>query len=265
VLFLHGFPQFWWCWRHQLPQFADLGYRAAAADLRGYGGTDKPPRGYDALTLAADVAGLVRALGEERATLVGHDWGALLAWCTALLHPRLVRRLVVSGIAHPLAHRRAMMPGRGGQLSASHYLFAFQLPWRPERWLVRDQGAETAGLLHQWAAPGWPDPESERRYRDAIRIAGVAHSSVEYYRWMVRSQLRPDGRRFARLLRQPVSTDTLQLHGAADSCVLAGTARGSRRYVAGRYDWKLLDAAGHFVAEEAPEEFGKIVADWLTT
>ena len=87
VILLHGFPGFWWSWRHQLATLAGAGFRAVACDLRGYGASDKPPRGYDPMTAAADVAGLVRALGEDRAVLVGQDWGAHIAWTTAALHP----------------------------------------------------------------------------------------------------------------------------------------------------------------------------------
>src|ERR1700761_8324388 len=75
VLLLHGFPEFWWSWHHQLVALADAGYHVVAPDLRGYGASDKPPRGYDAPTLSADLAGLVRALGERDAVFVGHDWG----------------------------------------------------------------------------------------------------------------------------------------------------------------------------------------------
>ncbi len=83
VLLLHGFPEFWWTWRTQLVTLAAAGYRAVAADLRGYGGSDKPPRGYDLITAAADAAGLIRALGEANAVVVGHDWGGLAAWTLA--------------------------------------------------------------------------------------------------------------------------------------------------------------------------------------
>jgi len=90
ILLLHGFPQFWWAWREQLVGLADAGWRAVAVDLRGYGASDKPPRGYDALTLSSDVAGLVRALGERTAVVVGHDWGGLLGWTVATLHLSVV-------------------------------------------------------------------------------------------------------------------------------------------------------------------------------
>src|SRR3954447_10647843 len=91
VLFLHGFPEFWWAWRHQLPAVAEAGYRAAAMDLGGYGASDKPPRGYDPTTLAADVAGVIRSLGDRDAVVVGHGWGGLVAWTVAVAHAGQVR------------------------------------------------------------------------------------------------------------------------------------------------------------------------------
>ena len=136
VLLVHGFPEFWWSWRHQLTALADAGYRAVACDLRGYGASDKPPRGYDIFTLAADLAGLIRALGERQAIFVGQDCGGFLGWATAVLHPDVVRRLVVVGAPHPLRMRQAIFGELSSQLKASSYLLGFQLPWRPERELV---------------------------------------------------------------------------------------------------------------------------------
>ena len=107
VLLLHGFPG--WTWRHQLVSLAEAGYRAVAVDLRGYGGSDKPPRGYDLITAAADAAGLVRALGEANATIVGHDWGGLTAWTLAAYFPKAVRRLAVVSMAHPLRMRTRVL------------------------------------------------------------------------------------------------------------------------------------------------------------
>src|ERR1700709_600027 len=114
VLLLHGFPQFWWAWRQQLVDLADAGYRAVAVDLRGYGASDKPPRGYDSPTLAADMAALVTSLGEAQAMGVGHDVGGTLAWTMAARHPQVVRSAVVLGAAHPLDLRAALRPGAAG-------------------------------------------------------------------------------------------------------------------------------------------------------
>ena len=97
VVLLHGFPEFWWTWRHQLAVLPGAGFRAVAVDLRGYGGSDKPPRGYDLVTAAADAAGLVRALGEANAIVVGHGLGGLVGWTLAAYYPKVVRRLCSAG------------------------------------------------------------------------------------------------------------------------------------------------------------------------
>ncbi|MDQ6874314.1 MAG: alpha/beta hydrolase [Actinomycetota bacterium] len=257
VLLLHGFPQFWWAWRHQLVGLADAGFRVVAADLRGYGASDKPPRGYDAYTLSADVAGMIRALGERDAVVVGHDWGGLLAWTVAAMHPRVVRRLAVLGMAHPLRMRAALLTDPRGQLRASRYLFGFQAPRYPESQLTGVEADFVERHLRRWAGPEWTATadfaQAEQRYTEAMRIPAAAHCALEYYRWIVRSVIRPSGWQFARLLQQPVTAPTLQLHGGLDSCVLPRTAQGSGRYVAASYEWHLLPGVGHFVAEEAPE------------
>src|SRR3954453_6631865 len=135
VLLLHGFPQFWWTWRAQLTTLADAGFHVVAPDLRGYGASDKPPRGYDLPTLSADAAALVRALGEQDAVVVGHDWGGLLGWTMAALHPRTVRRLGVLSMAHPGRLRSGMTDS--AQRRASRYALGFQVPRVLERRLTR--------------------------------------------------------------------------------------------------------------------------------
>jgi pimeloyl-ACP methyl ester carboxylesterase len=257
VLLLHGFPEFWWSWRHQLVGLAEAGYRVVAPDLRGYGASDKPPRGYDGYTLAGDIAGLVRALGERDAMIVGHDWGGVLAWTVGTLHPRVVRRLAVLAAAHPLRMRSALLQDPRGQLRASRYLLAFQTPRYAETLLIRDEAEYVARLFGSWAGPRWRHTddfvETVGRCRQAIRIPAAAHCALEYYRWAVRSLPRPDGLRFARLLAEPVTAPTLQLHGQLDTCLLPRTAQGSGRYVAAAYEWRLLDGVGHFVHQEVPD------------
>jgi pimeloyl-ACP methyl ester carboxylesterase len=262
VVLLHGFPEFWWAWRHQLTALADAGFRAVACDLRGYGASDKPPRGYDAMTAAADIAGLIRALGEDAGTVVGHDWGAHVAWTTAALYPGLVRRLVVISDPHPLRWLPALAAD-SRQRSASRHVARFQLPWHPERWLVADDAAQVAQLLRRWAGPGHAFGVDEQPYREAMLILGAPHCALEYFRWAVRSVPRSDGRRFRRALKQPIEAPALQLHGAVDTCVLPATAQGSGRYVAAAYEWRLLPDVGHFPPEECPEVVTGEILRWL--
>jgi pimeloyl-ACP methyl ester carboxylesterase len=276
VLLLHGFPEFWWTWRGQLESLAAAGYRAVAADLRGYGGSDKPPRGYDLITAAADAAGLIRALGEANAIVVGHDWGGLTAWTLATYFPKSVRRLAVVSVPHPLQLRNALPVSplrisrslrRPGSLSgAGHrggYPLAFQLPLFPERQLVRNDAELVGSILSSWSAPGWPDEETARTYQRAMRIPPVAHTALEYHRWFVRSAFRPDGRRYARQMRSPVAVPTLHLHGAVDPCVPVQTARGAGRYVEAPFRWKLIEGAGHYPHEERPALFDAELLGWL--
>jgi pimeloyl-ACP methyl ester carboxylesterase len=266
VLLLHGFPEFWWSWRHQLIGLADAGYRVVAPDLRGYGASDKPPRGYDAVTLAGDIAGLVRALGERDAMIVGHDWGGILAWTVGTLHPRVVRRLAVISAPHPRRLRSALIQDPRGQLRASGYAFGFQTPRYAETLLTKDGGAYVERLFERWSGPAWQRTtdyaEAVRRCRDAMRIPKTAHCALEYYRWMLRSVPRPDGLRFHRSLGEPLTAPTLQLHGQLDRCLLPRTAQGSGRYVAAAYEWRVLDGVGHFPHQEQPEHVTGELVRW---
>jgi pimeloyl-ACP methyl ester carboxylesterase len=256
VLLLHGFPQFWWTWRRQMVDLADAGYRAVAVDLRGFGASDKPPRGYDAPTLAADMAALVTSLGERDALVVGNDLGGLLAWTMAANHPQVVRGLVLLGAAHPLRLRTAIARNAEQRRASAYALRTFQVPRRPEGLLARD-GRWVRHLFDTWTGPRWrgtPDYVADvERYAEAMRIHPVAFCAAEYFRWLVRSLIRADGRRFAASLRAPIASPVLQLHGDFDTCVLPSTAQGSGQYVTGAYEYRVLDGVGHFPHNEVPE------------
>jgi pimeloyl-ACP methyl ester carboxylesterase len=276
VMLLHGFPEFWWAWRHQLPALAGAGYRAVAMDLRGYGASDKPPRGYDTITLAADVAGVVRALGETSAVIAGHDWGGWLAWSMPGLAPRETRAVAALSMAHPLTLRTALTHDRA-QRRAWRPVLEFQLPMRPERQLLRSDRA--VRLIEQWSAPGtsapampesgpgdgFPGPEALEVYRRAMRVPFVAHSAMEYYRWALRSVPRRDGRRFATAVEDRITVPLLQLHGELDRFVLPATAVASHHRAAGPLTYELIPGAGHFLPEEAPERVTAALLTWLQT
>jgi pimeloyl-ACP methyl ester carboxylesterase len=270
VLLLHGFPQFWWGWHQQLVDLADAGFRAVAVDLRGYGASDKPPRGYDSPTLAADVAALVTSLGESAATIVGTDLGGTLAWTIAARHPQVVRSVVVLGAAHPLRMREELRPGAGpAQRHASAYaLRTFQVPRRAENLLSRDS-AWVRELYDRWTGPRWRGTPryvvDVERYAQAMRIHPVSYCAAEHFRWELRSVFRGDGRAYARSLRPPVAAPVLHLHGDFDTCVLPSTAQGSGRYVSGEYEWRLLDGVGHFAHNEVPDVISGELVRWAKT
>lgn len=272
VLMLHGFGEFWWTWRHQLTAIADAGFRAVAVDLRGYGDSDKPPRGYDAWTLSGDMAGLIKALGERKAHLVGHGWGGLLAWSVAALHPRLVHSLAVLSAPHPLTLRReirrtALRRKHANQARAIGSLFRAQLPIAPERRLVRDRGAAVEQQLTKLSGPQWtyrPDfAEAARQFRRAIQVPGAAHSALEYYRWAVRAQVRTEGRRFVEAMARRIDVPVLMLHGALDPCMLPSTIRASHEWCDGPCLTVSLAGIGHYPHQEWPATTNDVLTKFL--
>ncbi len=265
VVLLHGFGSFWWSWRHQLR--ALRGARVVAVDLRGYGGSDKPPRGYDGWTLAGDTAGLVRALGHASATLIGHADGGLVCWATAMLHPRVVRAIALVSSPHPAALRSSALSGRDQRRALLPSLLRFQVPMWPERRLTRHDGAELERLVRSRAGEEWVGSadfsETIGHLRRAIQIPSAAHSALEYQRWAVRSQLRSEGRRFMRTMKRPCGVPMLHLHGEADPYVLADPVYRTQRYAPyGKY--VSISRAGHFAHEEASsavnEQLSRFVA-----
>lgn len=267
VLLLHGFPEFWWAWRAQLPALAAAGYRAVAMDLRGYGGSDKPPRGYDPVTLAGDVAGVVKALGARRAVLVGQGWGGYVGWATAALHPRHVTGLCAVAAPHPLvmlamATSAYRSPRR---LTGLGHLLAMQTPFFPERRLSRATSTYVADHLRAWSAPssGFPDAETVQRYQEALALWPAAHCALEYHRWLVRSRLRSDGRRFAQLMEPAVGVPVCAVVGAEDPIVPAGSTALSGDRVRAAFEGHVLPGTGHFPHEEDPAGFGALLLPWL--
>lgn len=254
VILLHGFGSFWWSWRHQLTGLR--GARVVAVDLRGYGGSDKPPRGYDGWTLAGDTAGLVRALGHRTATLVGHADGGLVCWATSALHPRVVRAIAVVSSPHPVALRTSAMTRRDQGRALLPSMLRYQLPRRPERTLTRHDGAEIERLVRARSGAKWQATQdfttTMTHLRKAIQIPAAAHCALEYQRWAVRSQLRGEGRRFMRSMRRPLTVPTLHLRGDSDPYVLADPVYRTQRFAPhGRY--VSLDGAGHYGHEETPD------------
>jgi pimeloyl-ACP methyl ester carboxylesterase len=264
VLFLHGFPTFWWTWRHQLASIPRAGFRAVATDMRGYGGSDHTPHGYDPLTLADDVAGLIRALGERDAVVVGQGWGGLVAWTVAARHPDVVRGIAVVGMPHPAVLRSAFVRDPE-QRRLVRYALGFQRPLVPERQLVRDDAALVERFLRRWSGSAWPDRETASAYRAAMLVPNTAHCSIEFHRWALRSLPRRDGRRFQAEVAEPVGAPVLQVHGERDGAVLARIVDGSEDYAGAGYERVDLPGVGHFPHEEDPAAFDAVLLPWLQT
>ncbi len=266
VLLLHGFPEFWWAWRHQLPALADAGYRAVAMDLRGYGGSDKTPRGYDPMTLAADVAGVIRTLGVPSAVVVGQGWGGHVGWAAAAGHPDCVSALCSVAAPHPAELVRT--PARLASRAPIGHLLAMQVPWLPERRIRRP--AYVARHLERWSSPSSEFPSSDEvdRYAEAFADWPSPHCALEYHRWLVRSRLRADGRAFGRLMRPALDLPVLQVVGADDPAISLTAVRRSARHVSGdssSHRVVAIESAGHFPHEEQPATFTDTLLSWLAS
>ncbi len=262
VVLLHGVPQFWWAWRHQIPALAAGGYRVAAMDLRGTGSSDKPPQGYDVPTLASDVAGVVRSLGAGSAVVVGSGSGGDVAWAVGAYHPDVVRALAVLAAPHPVDVTAGPTPPPSPRAAA---LLAFaQLPSFPERAMV--QGDLVDRLLTHWGGvPGRPSPDVVDTYRRAVRVPFAAHSQLEQVRWLVRSTPRPDGRRYRAALRAARPVPVLQVHGLRDGLrPAAAAALRTTPHVASPYRLEMLPGAGHYLTEQVPALVSDLLLDWLT-
>lgn len=261
VLFLHGFPQAWWAWRHQLPAVAAAGYPAAAMDLRGYGASDKPPRGYDPVTLAADVVGVAASLGHRSTVLVGHGWGGYVAWTAAITHRERVAGLVAISAPHPRAMLRIPL---GLRRPAIAHVLAMQPPWLPERRITTGRYLERH--LRAWSSTSsaFPTQADIDRCQEALGAWPAPHCALEYHRWLVRSRLRSDGRAFAALVRRPVEAPVLLINGSDDPALARPAVDASGRSVRGPVTQRTIEAAGHFPHEEQPSSVTETLLQWLS-
>ncbi len=251
--------------RHPLVALAAAGFHAVAVDLRGHGDSDKPPRGYDAWTLASDVTNLVRALGHSDAVIVGQGEGGFVAWTCAYRRPRAVRGLVVVGSPHPSAASSAAVRVAAQRRALVPRLVADQVPRLPERRLLADGAAAVEDMLRERSGPDWPTTDDFRETADLLRramlIPKVAHLSLESRRWMVRSQFRPDGRDFRRTVAGVLDHPVLGISGAEDRFILPETVRASRPW-SSRFESALVSGAGHHPAMEAPGPTSDLIVDF---
>jgi pimeloyl-ACP methyl ester carboxylesterase len=261
ALLLHGFPEFWYSWRFQIPVLAEAGYCVVAPDLRGYNESEKPRWGYDLRTLARDVAALIVALGYDRAIVVGHDWGGVIAWQVAMRYPELVERLVIMNAPHPAAMLRELRSLK--QLRMSWYIVAFQLPWLPEYVLKRNGANEIGRMLRGSAVQKEAFPRAvTAHYQAAMSKPGAISAALAYYRQFVRDLPRALWRRQLRALPR-IQAPTLLIWGLQDIALSVELTHGLEPYVA-QLRVCYLPESGHWVQQEQPEQVNRLLLDFLS-
>jgi pimeloyl-ACP methyl ester carboxylesterase len=258
VVLLHGFPGFWHCWRHQIPALAAAGFHVVGPDLRGYNTSGKPAcvRDYRIEKLADDVVALARLVSPGRpVSLVGHDWGGIVAWYAAMWRPEAVERLAALNAPHPAAYLRELRRVGSSQVLRSWYALFFQLPWLPEAVLAFDDFAMLRRMLRtDPVRPGAFTPEDIVQYVRAWSQPGALRAGINYYRAAAR---RGPGR-LARDVRR-IDTPTLLIWGERDRYLVPDLTRGLEQWVPS-LRVERLPRASHWVMQDEPG----VVNDLLT-
>jgi len=256
ILFLHGFPEFWWAWRKQLPYFADKGYRVVAPDQRGYNLSDKPEgvAAYNIDKLAKDMIGLIDAYGQKQVYLVGHDWGASVSWWLALKYPDRFRKLVILNVPHPKIMAKNVFTNTA-QMQRSWYIFCFQIPGAVDRLAAAGDYEWVLQLITTSANPGTFSPAELEEYRKAFRQPGAFTAMVNWYRAMIQTQSEPP-RSF------DVTVPMIFMWGEEDVAMLTEMADQSMRYCK---EGRLIKLPGvsHWIQHEAADKVNAQIAEFF--
>jgi pimeloyl-ACP methyl ester carboxylesterase len=262
VVLLHGFPEFWYAWRHQIPALAAAGFRAVAPDLRGYNLSEKPRgvKAYRIEALLGDLQGLIALVGAEqgdaRAHVVGHDWGGAFAWYAPLFLPERLFSLALLNAPHPLAFRRELR-ANPSQRKKSSYVFFFQLPWLPERRIRTGNYALLAKMLRRDpVARGAFTDEDIRLYKEALARPGALTAAVNWYRAALRYPPRVRGRKW------PEGLETLVVWGERDRYLGPGLLEGLDRWVPDLTVERIPEAS-HWVQADAPTRVNDLLVAFL--
>ena len=262
VVLLHGFPECWYSWRHQLMALGDR-YTVVAPDLRGYNLSDRPERveDYAMDKLVDDVTGLIRHFGAKQAAVVGHDWGAGIAWAVAHKYPEYVWKLTTMQVPPPAAWRDNMTLK---QALRSWYMLFFQIPYLPE-WLfsANDFGVLEKTFKETVARPGTFTDTDIAVYKNAFRQPGAMTAAINYYRanFFPLFFKRRDGNETQGGWR--VTVPTLFIYGERDHAVAPETVRGIERYVDAPYREVRIKTSAHWVQNEAAAEVNAALGSFL--
>jgi len=246
-LLLHGFPQFWYEWRHQIPALVEAGFRVVAPDLRGYNLSGKPPgvRSYRLELLARDVERLILACGERTAVVVGHDWGAIVAWIAAMRHPGRVGRLAILNVPHPARFPDVLLSP--GQLLRSSYVLFFQLPSLPEEVIRAGDFALLRSVLRRDPVrAGAFTAEDIERYVGAMARPGALTATLNYYRALPREH------GLLRRVLRPIEIPTMLIWGEGEPVFKTAVTDDLDNWVPDFRLERVADAK-HFVQTDQPE------------
>jgi epoxide hydrolase 4 len=256
MLMLHGFPEFWYSWRHQISEFS-RDYQVVAVDLRGYNLSDKPdrPEAYQMPEFIADVQGLIRGLGYEDCILVAHDWGGAIAWNFAYAHPEMVEKLIVLNIPHPAKFAAGLQTTR--QLLKSWYIFAFQIPWLPEFLLQLNDYQAIKNAFLGMAIDKTAFSEADlNAYRDAAAQPGALTAMINYYRGAF--GLFSSKRSQWGILEVP----TLTIWGENDTALGKELTYGTDGYVR-NWQVKYIPNCSHWVQQEQPALVNRYIKEFI--
>lgn len=256
VLLLHGFPDTPHTFAGQMTALAEAGYRAVAPFMRGYPPSSAPEdRDYRVFRLGEDALALIEALGEARAAVVGHDWGAVAGYAAANMGPERVAKLVTAAVPHV----RTLAPSLG-QLRRSWYMFFFQLRGIADRAVARHDFAFIDRLWRDWS-PGWSfRPEDTAPVKAALAAPGGLEAALGYYRALLTSARDPRQRR---AVFGKICVPTLTFAGVDDGCMGVDGFAGTPAGFTGPYELVRLSGAGHFMHRERPEAFNAKLLEFL--
>ncbi len=255
ILFLHGFPEFWYSWRHQIPELAK-DHKAVAIDLRGYNDSDKPATkdAYRMSEFVADVKGVIEGLGYERCTLVGHDWGGAIAWNFAYAYPNMLDKLIILNLPHPAKFSQGLTTPQ--QLLKSWYIFLFQIPALPE-FLIQlgdYKALETAFLGMAVNKNAFTQADIEQ-YKNAIAKRGALTATINYYRDAFQSGI--VGRNWGVL-----NVPTLMIWGEKDTALGKELTYGTEQYVRD-FQIRYIPNCSHWVQQEQPELVNQYICEFI--
>eukprot|EP00090_Calanus_glacialis_P014310 TRINITY_DN23082_c0_g1_i1.p1 TRINITY_DN23082_c0_g1~~TRINITY_DN23082_c0_g1_i1.p1 ORF type:complete len:339 (-),score=90.62 TRINITY_DN23082_c0_g1_i1:30-1046(-) len=258
MLFVHGFPEFWFSWRHQIKHFKK-NYRVVAMDTRGYNESDKPAgiEEYILKNLVEDVKGLVEGLGVSKFTLVAHDWGGAIAWNMAAIYPEMVDNLIICNLPHVLALEDAQKSS-WSQMLKSWYMVFFQCPVLPELFTLMEDIKIMNGNMKDAKEE---DKEVLEAYKYAFRDFTTWNRGINYYR----AALTNKGLEFAKSIKGRLSSievRTLHIFGTGDKYLGLDSAQASAKYVK-NYQLELLDGVSHWVQQEAHEQVNALMDTFL--